>query len=424
MKRVAKAVVLFLASTLYAWLLFVVASSFMMSWTLKEPDTIKGWLNNSGMYNKIVPEVSRLATIQQKQENALVQITAEDITEAAKVAFPADTLRSDAERVVDAFYAWLKGDTDSIDFTVDFSGRQTVFAELMTAKLEEKINNLPACTTTGRFTVQAFDPFKADCKPKNVDLTEELAEFKDELAKSEDILPKVTYSGDDITLRGANGEAVPLSQELSWLPKAYRFLVYAPWTISVMTFISALALIFFSTLRRKGLRRVAGGLTFTGVIMLVSGVFLRPAFERLNSWSTGVFGAQASVNQNIFDPIFYEISKTYARYSIIFGVAYMVPATIIYASLVLTRHKQPEEQRHPHAEDHEDRVLTKDEFVVDQVMGPVPTEQKPHAYEQLNRPITEEHVATEPLAQNQPPHPISVQPPTRPVTRRPPMIQG
>ena len=103
MKRVAKGLLLFIGSTTYVWLLFFSAGAFELRQTFSGPHTIKSWLANSGVYSGVVEEVSKLATIQQKQENSLVQITSEDITQVAKDSFTSDSVKADAESTIDSF---------------------------------------------------------------------------------------------------------------------------------------------------------------------------------------------------------------------------------------------------------------------------------------------------------------------------------
>jgi hypothetical protein len=421
MKRVAKAFTLFIASGTYVWLLFMTATTIAAFFTLRDSATIKQWLDDSGVYSNIVDEVSKLATIQQKQESSLVQITSEDIQSTAQQVFTPDTLQSDMENVVDGFYGWFRGETTGPEFSVDFSGRQAAFASAMTLKLEQKINALPECTNTGRFTIQAFDPFKAECRPKNIDLTEELASFEKELAESKDILPQISYSGDDVVIHEGT-EKVRLASAWPWVPQAFKGLLFGPWVVALLTLIAGLTLIFMSTTRRKGARRFASGLLFTGVILILSGFFLRPAFERLNGWSTQSLGGQASFTQNIIDPIFREMNETYSRYSVYFGIGYTIPALITYGVLLITRPKKStgEEATHESAEEHashpSEPVATP--AIVDQPREAVQT-------------VREEPVPMAPPESQPPVVQVEQSPPTpatqrtgRVVTRRPPMIQG
>lgn len=420
MKRVAKAFALFIASGTYVWLLFMTATTVAAFFSLRDPATVKQWLDDSGVYSNIVDEVSKLATIQQKQESSLVQITSEDIQSTAKQVFTPETLESDMESVIDGFYDWFRGETTGPVFTVDFSGRQAAFAKAMTVKLEQKINALPECTNTGRFTVQAFDPFKAECRPKNVDLTEELSSFEKELAESKDILPKVSYTGDDVTVHDGT-ETVRVASAWPWVPQAYKGLIYGPWVIALLTLISAVVLIFFSTSRRKGARRFASGLLFTGVILILSGFFLRPAFEKLNGWSTKSLGGQASFTQNIIDPIFREMNETYSRHSIFFGVGYTIPSLITYGFLLITRPKKTEGDE-PVADDSV-RPIGVAASVDNIAQEPsIPATTAP--LQAAERVVDAAPVSTEPANHQT----VVLTPPAqrsnRVVTRRPPMIQG
>jgi|GEM_PF-4557431 len=424
MKRVAKAFTLFIATSLYVTLLISTATGVASFFVLKSPVVPKQWLENSGVYTNIVDEVSKMATIQQKQENSLVQITSEDIQSTAQQSFPPESLQADMEGVLDGFYGWFKGDTTGPVFSVDFSGRQATFASAMTNKLEQKINELPECENTGRFTVQAFDPFKSDCRPKGVDLTEELSSFEKEIATSKDILPKVTFTGDDVTINDSKGEPQRVASAMSWVPNAYRAVVWGPWAIAGLTVLAALTMIFLSTSRRKGFRRVASGLIFTGIVLIISGLFLRPAFERLNGWSTSSLGTEASFTQNIVDPVFRQINITYSRYSVIFGVIYTIPALVIYSALILTRSKKDEEHSEeavagePTAVPVPQPIATQTQS---QPQNPPVAVSPPPATLAPNAPPL---IAEQPVVPPQPQPRPAPQPSGRTYERRPPMIQG
>ncbi len=420
MKRVVRAFTLFMASSMYAWLLFLSATAVSSFFMLRDSTTVKLWLDQSGVYSNVVDEVSKLATIQQKQENSLVQITSEDIQSAAKATFTPEGLQSDMEGVIDGFYGWFRGDTTGPEFSVDFASRQSLFATAMTVKLEQKIDTLPECANTGRFTVQAFDPFKADCRPKGIDLTQELASFEQELSESKDILPQVKYTGDDVKLHSGDvAEPKRIASALPWVPRAYKALIYGPWVIVGLTVISALVMIFMSTSRRKGVRRFAGGLLFTGIVLIVSGLFLRPAFERLNGWSTNTLGTQASFTQNLIDPIFKQINISYSRYSLIFGIAYTIPALITYGLLLITRHKKDE---------HEDEVVHESSLEptpLTEAHGAVQREVSTEPVGEVTVPnVTLESPEQATSATASTPTTQPAPPPSRTYTRRPPMIQG
>jgi hypothetical protein len=189
--------------------------------------------------------------------------------------------------------------------------------------------------------------------------------------------------------------------------------------------IAALVMIFLSTSRRKGLHRFAGGLLFTGVILILSGLFLRPAFEKLNTWSTSSLGAQASFTQNIIDPMFREINITYSRYSIIFGIAYTIPALITYGILIITREKKDgaEIHEHEHTSTH-DRPPSTDPELEHAQQSPAEPPQVP-----IPAPaIATNQSATQPEQKpiSRPIEPVRprAQQGSRSYERRPPMIQG
>lgn len=415
MKRVVKGILLFLASTTYVWLLFFAVGATELRMTFASPTTIKTWLADSGVYSGVVDEVSNLATIQQAQENSIVQITPADISEVAKDTFPPEGIKNDAEGVIDGFYGWFKGNTAGPEFSVDFTSRQAQFAKEMTDKLEVKINALPECATSGRFSVQAFDPFKADCRPKGVDLTAELTQFENDLSSSKNLLPQTIFTGSDLKLKNSAGQEEGVASVLSWAPKAYKALLYGPILLIILAVLMALALIFLSSDRRKGLKRFAGGLMFAGVVMVASGFLMRPAFDKLNSISSKSLGTQAGFTEHIVNPLFEQMNKTYSRYSIMFGTIYIIPSLLTYGALLLTRHRREVEddsEPEPEHERHHVQETPVEQPVEEPVQAP------------------EEHVSSQPTPVEVPPvatpgvPAFQARPTQRPVTRRPPMIQG
>ena len=327
--------------------------------------------------------------------------------------FPPDGLKNDAEGVIDGFYGWFKGNTAGPEFTVDFASRQAQFAKQMTDKLEAKINALPECATSGRFSVQAFDPFKADCRPKGVDLTAELTQFENDLSTSKDLLAKTSFTGSDLKVKNSAGQEEGIASALSWAPKAYKGLLYGPILLIILTVLTSASFIFLSSDRRKGLRRFAGGLMFVGVVMVASGFLLRPAFNKLNSLSSRSLGTQAGFTEHIVNPLFEQMNKSYSRYSIMFGTIYIIPSLLTYGALLLTRHrKETEEDSEPGVERHhvlEEPIEQPSEEPVQMPADPTPSQQA---------------VVDLPQVETSGVPTFQARPTQRPVTRRPPMIQG
>jgi hypothetical protein len=170
-----------------------------------------------------------------------------------------------------------------------------------------------------------------------------------------------------------------------------------------------------STSRRKGLRRFAWGLLFTGIILILSGLLLRPAFERLSAWGTDGLGAEASLTLNVVDPLFREINTTFSRYSLIFGTGYLIPALATYGILLVTRTKESEVEvgvndSGPHTNGHLEKrapitAQVADPATTPEASVPVTSSEQTPIIEPL-RPVTSE---------------LQIR---RENTRKPPRIQG
>lgn len=451
MKRVVKGFFAFLVSVTYVWLMFLTAASFALRYTVVESSTPKKWLDQSGVYEKAVEEVAKLATIQQAQDSAVIEITSEDIVNSAQTAFPSDELKRSAEGIIDGFYGWFKGDTTNPDFRIDFQGEKQAFARNMTAVLESKIKELPECTTSSSFTLQAFDPFKAECRPKGIDLTKQLTDFENDIANTNDFLPQTVFTGGDVKVN-KNGNSERIGSALPWVPKAYKGLLYAPWALLAITVLSTAMIMLLSTSRRRGLRRIASTHAFAGAVLVISGFFLSTAIQKLNSWSTGSFGASESITNNIINPLFAQIDKSFSRYNIIIGVVFLAVSLLCYGILLLTRGRAAEDVQEEPIDKSDESIVLHDEA---DATTPYFDQSIVEATEERGRPefITDKPTQTpvyhHRVQPSQPPEPTPSQPmhstvpsvprpehasitphapmagpPRRPVTRRPPMIQG
>lgn len=428
MKRVVKTFLFTVATLFYVSLLFLSATTLALRFTLAEPVTIKTWLKDSGVYESIAEEVSKNATIQQTSDGSVVQITSKDIVSVAQEAFPSSTLQRAGESVIDGFYSWFKGDTTGPEFRIDLTQEKALFANLMAKKLESKINELPECSDTGVIKVQAFDPFTADCKPKGVDLTKVLANFEDEIAKSTDLLSQTVFTGGDIKIDNSSSVPERIGSALPWVPKAYTGLLWAPFVIVGLTVIVAIVSIFGASSKRKGVKRTASNLLFVGIVLVASGLLLWPITQRLNRASTTTLGDQASLTQNIVNPLFEEVAGTYSLIGVYFGAGYIAVSLFLYGGVLLTRGKKeaheapeatPTEQpvawaNSMHESSHElatgevsTEIATITSTSTEPVYNPaIEATQSPNIPEQVARPTE------------------TANRPTRPVNRRPPMIQG
>lgn len=427
MGRVVRTFFAFIASTFFGGLLLLSALGVALRFTIAEPQTVKTWLADSGLYESIVEEVGKNTTIQEANEDSLIQISSSEIVDSAQLAFPSSSLERDGEAAIDGMYGWFRGDTTGPEFRVDLSQEKNEFAKIMANTLEVKIAELPECTSAGRFSVQAFDPFKADCRPQGVDLTQEIANFETRIAQSGDFLSQTLYTGGDVQV-SQNGQQVRIGSAFPWVQRVYSSLLWLPWVIVVLTLASGLTIIFFSTTRRKGVRRAASALLLTGISLLVSGLFLGTLLQNTVRTTIGTNESQKSITENIVNPLLDQIiEKTYSRYSIYFGSGYLAVAVFMYGGLVMTRGKKhgdaPAHPDHAHGYPPTEPVLqpqTKDApLVLEQPQPQRPPQPQPQP------------LYPRPEPSSVPPLPAAQQPaagqhtrPQRQVTRRPPMIQG
>jgi hypothetical protein len=433
MKRVGRAFALMLASTFYVGLLFLTAAFIALRFTVAEPTTIKGWLKESGAYEAVVPEVTKLATIQQANESSVVQITSDDTLDSATSAFTSDGIQRDAETVIDGFYGWFRGNTSGPEFRVDLTARKNLFAKYLAETVAQKIADLPECSGgTTSFTLQAFDPFTADCRPKGLDIANEAGVLEEELASTDDLLPQTVLTGGDIKVNTVDGQSERVGSAYPWVQRVYSALLWVPWVLLGVTVLTALVLFFLSSSRRKGTRRVASGLIFTGVTLLASGFLLGPLLK-MTDRVNGLFGASQSIMENIINPLVEQINGTYARISILTGAVYTILAVLMYSALLITR-RSDDAPEHPQVDENvtasadEASVQDNDVPLAAPAPQPAPTSQQDiHTSPTLEQAVPREVLGVPPVTESVPAQQTAVQTPAsarREVTRRPPLVQG
>ena len=415
MMRVVKGFLVFCASSMYVLLLALTPAMLSLRFTLAEPATLKGWLDRAGVYEQIVPEVAKLASVERSTEDGAVRITSDDILDSAQAAFPSSTLKKDGESVIDGFYGWFKGDTTGPEFRLDYTEEKNTLAILLATNLKNQLDKLPSCTTTNLLTSQTFDPFTADCRPRSLDTNKIASDFAEDLATTDQLLSETLITGGDIKVGGDR-----IGSSLPWIPRVYGLLFWLPWLTAGLMLLSVCTLLFLTKNRRKGMRTVAHGLLLIGSLLLLFGLFARPLSGPLNSTIREFIGAEASINEKIIDPLFEEALTTYAPWNIAFGGGYIALACVCYGYMLLTRTKKEDSMSGELGEniDHESDVEQGTTEPVASAHEQTDVEQSPP--NQTQRVHAQDgHPTPQPVARQS-----VAQPVRRPVTRRPPMIQG
>jgi hypothetical protein len=188
----------------------------------------------------------------------------------AKQTFTPQFIQSSAEQIIDGTTPWLDGKTAKPTFLVDLTKVKSDFADNIGAYATKRFASLPDCAT-GQQT-DSTDILTVGCRPAGYNPAADIAQAVSDMKTSKDFIANTTISADTFTV-GGNGDKStvkePLFSRLSNVPKGYRLVRIAPILLGVLCLLSVSIIIFGSTERRRGIKRVAYTLYTTSGLLLL-----------------------------------------------------------------------------------------------------------------------------------------------------------
>lgn len=280
-------VALVLISPLLPLLLFMTALSFGVIQTIGSPNDIKKLVNDSGLYNSVVPS---LLNQTKSVQTSIGNIPTDDpvIKQAANQALPPKDVQKNAEAAIDSIYAWLNGKTAQPTFRLDLTSSQAAFADNLASALQTKAAGLPACTTP--FTSTSFDIENATCLPPGVSPAALAAQVKSQVNSGQSFITKPVLTAND--LKSDGGKQSIFQNQWKDLPAKYKQIKGTPYVLILLTLLVALGIIFLSPSWQRGLRHVGWTLAIMGLFTL----FVAWALSRSDS---SLFQTQVNINNAV-----------------------------------------------------------------------------------------------------------------------------
>ena len=247
----------------------VVAILFMQ--LLAGPTLVKDALDESGVYQVFVDDIS-----QQIEEQAAEALNSDRSTVRGLVqeSLDASLVQEQFEVVIDAVYDWLGGDTDKPRFTIDFSDARTGFIEGVASELETELSALPDCTSFEQVQPNA-DPQVLTCIPPGFTAEELAASYEQELLESADFLSEVRLSSEELLADLDHGFAD------SNAPTVFQLLNGLLWPSVAALAISSFGIVVLARSKQQGLRRLGGQYIMAGFGLVLSAAIVWLALDNL-----------------------------------------------------------------------------------------------------------------------------------------------
>ncbi|HSD56454.1 MAG TPA: hypothetical protein VLA92_04865 [Candidatus Saccharimonadales bacterium] len=223
---------------------------------LGNPDHIKSALKESGVYKsstaKLFEEVMPASSLTSSSE---IPTNNPIVTAALAKAFPPALIESQSNEAINSVYAWMKGDSQRLELSLDFTEAKNNFATYLSAAAYTRVGTLPACPVSGTLVLD-LDPFTATCKPFGVTADMAATKVRQEVDQSS-LFTNSKLTAADIT----NGNGQDLNTQLATVPDAYSALRKALIASGVLVVSLSAVVIWLTTPKSKGTKRI--GLLFT-----------------------------------------------------------------------------------------------------------------------------------------------------------------
>jgi hypothetical protein len=253
--HIFKKIVVGISAALLVPMLF----SFGMLWSIHQtigtPAPVKEALRESGLYEHGISEA--LAQAQKDQPTTPAEgdlpLNQPEIRTIITQSFTPAYLQSQVEPTIDNIYKWLDGTNPKLAFQINLADGKANFANGVSAYIQQRLATAPTCPASSVPPSQAdVDPFAATCLPAGVSAASLAEKTRTELLQGE-ALKNTTITPAD--LKDEQGK--PLDERLQAIPQAYQQVQTVILLAALFAVLMAVAIVFLSSSRRNGLRRVA-----------------------------------------------------------------------------------------------------------------------------------------------------------------------
>ena len=325
--------------------LFLSFTLFALAWasigqaTIHNRQTVKGWFDKSGFYTRIVDIVLNKVEETSVKQGKPLPIDDPALQTSVKQAFSPEFLRSSVNTVLDSSYSWLGGSAKDLDFTVDLTQAKQQIADGVGSYVAKRVETLPPCAAAIRGN-NGFDGFSATCRPNGLNAVDASKIASQDFLK-QDFLKDAVFNADSLKLKNANGEKVPLTSDtkVTTLRTAYQRSSQLPIVLAVISLILAIAIIFMSTSKLKGIRRVGYTFFSSGVILLITYIAIGLIFTAVQT-KINQEGASGSAQTMLMINFIKTVTISIKAVLVWYTVAYLV---IGVGAFVLSKvlNKQP-----------------------------------------------------------------------------------
>lgn len=297
--------------------------------TVHNQEKVEQWLGESKLYEHFVSNAVQQgqAAVGSASENNVTSLSDTAVQDAAKSAFSQDLVRKSVSTVIESNYAWLRGETDTPEFTIDLSDAKRSFAEEVGTFTTTHLASLPACTNAQLATLQNTDPLRATCRPPNIDPKVAGQEVTQQILDSDELLSNPVLTAQTINPDPAS-QKEPYYEKFSQLPKAYQFGEKLPYIFAGLIILSATVFMLLYSPKKRGIRWTSIILAVAGALLLTTTFTADIAFKQAED---RIFNAATDGEvQKSLASFFDQVQNASTQIQMYFGIGFLVLAVILF----------------------------------------------------------------------------------------------
>lgn len=236
---------------------------------ITERDNIKGYLKDSGIYNKTVDILLEFITPATKEEDEGEDFFADlssrikdknsELGQLVSEVLTPTFFENSFTTAIDATYDWLEGKTNKPTFVIKITEDKNTFIRFLSVTFKEKMAALPECDVSFN-PPPNFDPLGSKCRPRGFNL-EEIDRFIQENSEREEfseLFNKATINSESLNIDQ------DVTKKAQWI---FSILKPAPQiTYATILLLSALLILVIPGFKK--------GLIITGAVLLLSSLMI------------------------------------------------------------------------------------------------------------------------------------------------------
>jgi len=229
--------------------------------TLLNPSVVKGWIRDSGVYNKAIGTL-----VQPSVTSGSTLLTTDTTKQALANTFTPQYIQQHTEQTLDNVYDWLDGKTANLSFSIPVDAQQGTLIQQLAQNMEPAIAQLPVCTSPDQLTGQDVQCRPGDRSP---------SQFADELAQqavtSSHLLAGPITSQSLAQTGTANGQTAQDQAILNQLPSYRAWLEQLVWVLPAAAALCMLVIFFISTDKLREFVRLSRHIFFSTLLTALFG---------------------------------------------------------------------------------------------------------------------------------------------------------